>query len=34
MLLLFYYVHKISGGAAKFREKTEKRGLQIIDVLS
>ena len=28
------YVHKIMGGAAKFREKAEKRGLQIIDVLS
>ena len=28
-----YYVHKITGGAAKFREKAEKRGLRIIDVL-
>ena len=28
------YVHKITGGAAKFREKAEKKGLQIIDVLS
>ena len=27
------YVYKITGGAAKFREKAEKRGLQIIDVL-
>ena len=27
------YVHKITGGAAKFREKAEKKGLQIIDVL-
>ena len=26
------YVHKITGGAAKFREKAEKKGLQIIDV--
>ena len=34
MLLLFYYVHKITGGAAKFREKAEKKGLQIIDILS
>jgi len=34
MLLLFYYVHKITGGAAKLRDKAEKRGLQIIDVLS
>ena len=28
------YVHKITGGAAKFREKAEKRGLQIIDVVN
>ena len=27
------YVHKITGGAAKFREKAEKRKLQIIDVV-
>ena len=27
------YVHKITGGAAKFREKAEKKGLQIVDVL-
>ena len=27
------YVHKITGGAAKFREKAEKKGLRIIDVL-
>ena len=26
------YVYKITGGAAKFREKAEKKGLQIIDV--
>ena len=26
------YVYKITGGAAKFREKAGKRGLQIIDV--
>ena len=26
-------VHKITGGAVKFREKAEKKGLQIIDVL-
>ena len=26
------YVYKVTGGAAKFREKAEKRGLQIIDV--
>ena len=26
------YVYKITGGAAKFREKAEKRGLQIINV--
>ena len=29
-----YYVHKITGGAAKFREKGEKKGLRIIDVLN
>ena len=28
------YVYKITGGAAKFREKAEKRKLRIIDVLS
>ena len=28
------YVHKITGGAAKFREKAEKKGLRIIDVLN
>ena len=28
------YVHKITGGAAKFRDKAEKRRLQIIDVLN
>ena len=28
------YVHKITGGAVKFRDKAEKKGLQIIDVLS
>ena len=27
------YVHKITGGAAKFREKAEKKGLEIVDVL-
>ena len=27
------YVHKITGGAAKFREKAEKKGLRIINVL-
>ena len=26
------YVYKITGGAAKFREKAEKKGLQAIDV--
>ena len=26
------YVHKITGGAAKFREKAEKKGLKVIDV--
>ena len=29
-----YYVYKITGGAAKFREKAEEKGLQIIDVLN
>ena len=28
------YVHKITGGAAKFRDKAEKKGLQIINVLN
>ena len=28
------YVHKITGGAVKFRDKAEKKGLQIIDVLN
>ena len=28
------YVHKITGGASKFRDKAEKRRLQIIDVLN
>lgn len=28
------YVHKITGGAAKIREKAEKKGLRIIDVLN
>ena len=28
------YVHKITGGAVKFREKAEKKGLRIIDVLN
>ena len=28
------YVHKITGGAAKFREKAEKKGIRVIDVLS
>ena len=28
------YVYKITGGAAKFREKAEEKGLQIIDVLN
>ena len=27
------YVYKITGGAAKFREKAEKKGLRVIDVL-
>ena len=27
------YVHKVTGGAAKFREKAEKKGLRIINVL-
>ena len=26
------YVYKVTGGAAKFREKAEKKGLQVIDV--
>ena len=26
------YVHKITGGAAKFREKAEKKGLNLCDV--
>ena len=26
------YVHKITGGAAKFREKAEKNGLRVVDV--
>ena len=26
------YVHKVTGGAAKFREKAEKKGLKTIDV--
>ena len=26
------YVYKITGGAAKFREKAEKKGLKVIDV--
>ena len=26
------YVHKITGGAGKFREKAEKKGLRVIDV--
>jgi len=28
------YVHKITGGAAKFRDKAEKKGLRIIDLLN
>ena len=28
------YVYKVTGGAAKFREKAEKKGIRIIDVLS
>ena len=32
LMLLFYYVHKITGGAAKFREKVDKRKLQVIDL--
>ena len=28
------YVHKVTGGAAKFRDKAMKKGLQIIDVPS
>ena len=27
------YVYKITGGAAKFREKAEKKGLRVIDVM-
>ena len=27
------YVHKITGGAAKFREKAEKKGLQVINLM-
>ena len=27
------YVHKITGGAAKFRDKAEKKGLRVIDVI-
>ena len=27
------YVHKITGGAAKFREKAEKKGLRVVDVM-
>ena len=34
LMLLFYYVHKITGGAAKFREKAEKKGLRIIEALN
>ena len=26
------YVHKITGGAAKFREKAEKKGLRVVDI--
>ena len=28
------YVHIITGGASKFREKAEKKGIKVIDVLS
>ena len=28
------YVYKITGGAAKFREKAKKKGLRIVDVLN
>ena len=28
------YVHKITGGAAKFKDKAKKKGLRIIDVLN
>ena len=28
-----YYVHKITGGAEKFREKAEKKRLRVIDIL-
>ena len=27
------YVYKITGGAAKFREKAEKKGLQVINLM-
>lgn len=27
------YVHKITGGAVKFRDKAKKKGLEIIDIL-
>ena len=27
------YVHKSTGGAAKFRDKAEKKGLRVIDVI-
>ena len=27
------YVHKITGGAAKFREKAEMKGLRVVDVM-
>ena len=27
------YVYKITGGAAKFREKAEKKGLRVVDVM-
>ena len=28
------YVWKITGGAAKFKEKAKKKGLRIVDVLN
>ena len=28
------YVHKITGGAAKFRDKAEKKGINVIDVMN
>ena len=28
------YVHKITGGAAKFRDKAEKKGLKVINLLN